>query len=412
MNKSRHLIATLCVLAMSCSSASRLKVKPSLSISLNKRSVNTTVENRYYLNSLAGSTGIITKFSTEPFGSVYSGSSPSYATNKYLAPALTYVDTNFVLKMTGEAQADAKLTDAVSGDKVVALLSSTDVTNLSEVATNGDNFIPILSAETDGSDSTLTFYNDLKASADGIISEIGTNAATYSYVTTGDDLFLKIDANGSNTFNNDGAGLLKYYTRDATKKYYLVIGDGSNNNFGNLVEYNPSSSDSNTYTQLDYEHIEFYGVTLALDLDYAITDALHLNLQTDITTPIESIEHTGKFVAVNPEADMGLKVGVSVGNKNGTIGYLYGIAYDRFTAHLKRFITPVGDNNYLERQNTQVKKFTTCQEITANISLTSQIDAHFSTMLTGSDFAIDINGSYTRAPVTDQRFSAGFTMNY
>lgn len=418
MNKlCRLIVTTTCVLAMTTTTAvARLKIKPSLSISLNKRSICGEVENKYYLNSLAGATGYIKKYANTPFGDMDSATYPK--TDDYLGPGFTYVqDNTFILKKSGTAEANALTTDAIDGDKLFTILYSTDVTNVGYVDTNGQLFFPIESVSTSNAVSTLTFP-DLTQTNDGVTSIIVAPTPSYSYVTSTTNKLLKITDGFSTSGDN---AIKKYYSQDSAKKYYIVMGESLDspaagaisdniNNFDTLVTYDVST-DANTYTQMDYEHVDYCGVTIGLVADYELSDFLSINLTTDITTPVEKIEHTGKFISIQPEADMAIKAGITLGNSNGNIGFLYGVTYDRYTALLKRFTTPVG-GKYLETNQTNIKTFAICQEINANIRLTSQIDAHFSTVLTGSDYKVDLKGSTKRSPVTDQRFAVGFSMNY
>lgn len=429
MNKlCRLIVITSCVLTMFTTTATpRLKVKPSLSISLNKRSICAEVENKYYLNSLAGTSGIINNFAKYPFSAV---GSEKYQTDHYLGPGFTYIEDNtFILKKSGAAKANAKTTDAIDGDKLLTLIYTADVQNLGYIATNGQLLFPIESVETTDAVSTLTMPY-LRDSWDGLTELNGT--FSYTYVDgTGTNKHLEIRRTSATKFNYIGSGgvgsisdfsIKKYYSQDSSKKYYIVMGaynadydtggtiPTTTNNFNTLVTYTPAN-DANTYTQMDYEHVDYYGVTLGLTAEYALTDSIYIDLQTDLTTPIENIEHTGKFVSVRPEADIAVKGGLSFGNSNGTIGFLYGVTYDRYTTILKRFNTPVG-GRYLEVNETQLRTFAVCREINANIRLNSQIDAHFSTILTDSDYKVDLKGSNKRSPVTDQRFAFGFSMNY
>lgn len=442
MNKPCRLIAiTLCILAMSSTTATpRLKIKPSLSISLNNRSISTNIENNYYLSSLAGASGHIKQYAYIPFGSTASTANNNYYlhTDNYLGPGYTYIEDNtFTLKKTGIAQANAQNTDAIDGNKLLVLLYTADVQALGYIATNGQLLFPIESVETADAISTLTFP-DLYQSWDGLTEVLNSRidaplgyssapAPSYSYETddaNGDVKHLVINTNeGQNgsVFNYPNYAIKKYYIQDSNKKYYIVMGTtvespevgsiiNNTNYFNKLITYTPTT-DTNTYTQMDYEHIKYYGITLGLTAEYALTDHIYINLQTDLTTPIEKIEHTGKFVSLRPEADIGIKGGLSFGNKNGAIGLLYGVAYDRYTAVLKRFTSPVG-GRYLETNETQLRTFAVCREINANIRLNSQIDAYFSTILTDNDYKVDLKGSNERSPVTDQRFAFGFLMNY
>lgn len=417
MNKlCRLIVTTTCVLTMTTTTVvARLKIKPSLSISLNKRSLSGEVENKYYLSSMAGDAGHIKKYANQPFGNVGN----TYQTDDFLGPGLTYIENNtFVLKKSGIAEANAVTTDAINGDKLLTLLYSTDVSNIGYVDTNGSLFFPVEEVNTADAVSTLTMPN-LTQTIDGVTSVIIPGSPVYSYVTSDSDKLLVI----TEPFNADSTNAIKkYYTQDSDKKYYIVMGEnlGSSaaagaisediNNFDTLVQYD-ISNDANTYTQMDYEHINYYGVTLGLNAEYELTDFMSIHLLTDITTPVEKITHTGKFISIQPEADMMVKGGFSLGHSNGRIGFLYGVTYDRYNAFLKRFTTPTG-GRYLETNQTKIRTFATCQEINANIRLTSQIDAHFSTVLTGSDYKVDLKGSTERSPVTNQRFALGFSMNY
>lgn len=407
MNKLCRLITALCILAMpySISAKSKIKIKPSLSISLNKQSISTEVENKYYMSSLSGGSGLIKKFAEKPFGEV---DSVFTSGDSYLGPGLTYIDANFKLKKVGLAQADAATTDAINGDKLLALLTSASAAKLNLLSTNGSIYVPFKGVRNVGSVTYLDFY-EIQALSDGMISLLLSGSTAYSYIISGSAKNILITpASGTPAAN------MKYYTLGtSTDKYYLVVGTASStpeNNFQSLVAKD-LSSDALTYTQMDYEYVDFYGITLGIMFEYAISPNFFLNIKSDITTPIEKLTHTGKFVTIKPEADISFKGGFSFGNEHGAVGFLTGVNYDRFSAHIKNFVTPT-NGAYLASNRTQVKEFSTHMEIMADISVTDQLVLHFSSVLSASEYAVDLKGSNKRSPVTEQRFSAGLTMNY
>jgi|GEM_PF-3863736 hypothetical protein len=408
MNKLCHFIVTACILAIPHSISAKLKLKPSLSISLNKKSVCTEIESKYYLDSLQGATGEIKNFANHPFGDLESSIDNNYKFDDHIGPGVTYIDTEFNLKKPGKTNSDAAETDAISGDKLTAILTNADAASIGLDDINGLYKIPIESTVTENTSSVLTFYNistPAPGTTDGIISNLLSNAPTYRYLLSGTDKLLNVI--GDTNFT----GISKYYTLDASKKYYIVYGHDTTpvNNIDNLLTKDFSGSNVN-YTQNDYEYLEYYGITLAMDIEYQFLGFMFFNAKTDITTPVEKMEHTGKFVTIKPELDMSIKAGLSFGNENGSVGFLAGMAYDRFSSNIKFLSTPVGEA-YLQHNLTQLKAFTTCHEIVANIRLSDQLDIHFNTVLTSDDHTVDLKGSDKRSPMMSQRFSVGLSMN-
>lgn len=372
-----------------------LSLQPSFTVSLNKRSVSGKITSNYYLETLmqdgggVKANGLIYKFINEPFGTV-----GNYNTDAYLGPGYTYVETSqgWNLKKTGVAGANATSSDTVSGETL---------TYIGTTSSDGTLFLPIENLVTSESGA---YIDIMDITDDGLTSVIKAGTTTASYETVDSKHFLLL-ADDDTAFTS----AKKYVTKTSSEKYYIVLG-GSDNNFSTLTGTNFSATDA--FEQMDHEFLKYYGITLGLMADLMLQDFVHLNLKLDISTPIEKIEHVGKHIEIHPEADISLKAGITFGDTRGSIGYLYGLTYDRFSATLKKFIADSGAYASLGVYTTDLDEYVFSQEIIANIALNENANAFFSTYLTASDYAVNLEGLNTTAPVLNQRYSAGVSLTY
>lgn len=423
MKKLCHFIATTCILATPfftlAKDRHRIKIKPSFGVSLNKRSLSVDVDNTYYISSLSNSgSTLVSNFSTAPFGTVMVDNSfyiyPAYAYDSYLGPGYSYITDEFVLKKTGIALADATSDDAILGSSIkLGKVSSANAGYLDLNTADGQTLIPIASID-EVSPTTTMKFRDLSAFSGEVTTKTLKNGGSHSvsYIITNAKKLLKIDP-ASGDFSD---GLEKYYDLDGDNKYHIILGSATaNNNFHSLIsDIFSDAPDLATYTQTDYEYVDYLGVSLGVVIEAALSDSVFFNMKGDLTTPVEKIEHTGKFIALKPEADLSLKVGLSYGNENGSVGFLYGAFYDRFSAQVKRLVgrTTTETVPVLKSTLSEIKEFTTSYELTANIHLTPQMDAYMSTTITSDDYKIQLADLASQANATNQKFLLGVSINY
>lgn len=199
------------------------------------------------------------------------------------------------------------------------------------------------------------------------------------------------------------------------------------NNFKRLQETPvlAKKDGTDTYTQVDHEQIDYYGIDLELAIDYEVAEFIHILGKSSVSAPVEKIEHTGKFISLKPEATIALRGGVTLGNRNGSIGFLYGFAYDRYKTVVKNFersgsdVDATGEDSdtgayqhvSIVSNKATIKDFVTNREIIANINLSDKTSAFFSTVLSDKKYNVDVPG-LTDASALTQKYALGISLNY
>ncbi len=495
MNKSYHALMTLCCLVsfhanakFSNGNQSKLSIKPSISLGINKRTMTGSISHSTYTgdidtaitksgNTNAGVTDIIdtvdsneivqnynlqtlTKnFIKNPFASPDTANTftPSSTTtgdtiagHAYKGPGRVYIETNtstnntsWTLKKAGTND-NASTTDATPGSNLLFLSNTTTgsyylpVANLGQPDDGATKF-DIYKIPQDG--LTSTFDSDDQYTSVRADDALSTIASIVDFEKNTSDIYtLKINFQPNALDPKKYASPGNVVAGGDSDSYYIILA-GHNSTAGDKLPANSTSlgslADNNyyqllsgsngaitdgtnvagslAYTQDEIEQINYLGMNLGVNASYNMTDFFHVTVALGASSPVEKIEHTGRHLHINPEITLSGKAGLLIGNQNGSIGMLFGIHHDRYTSVVKKFTqsgTTVADITHnLTNHRYTLKENYAVSSIVANIRLTEQVDAFFSTTISEKDLTTTDIKVLTNPKPTNVSYDFGLNLN-
>lgn len=194
----------------------------------------------------------------------------------------------------------------------------------------------------------------------------------------------------------------------ATNNYRHLIADLY---FNSTTQWGATSN----YTQKDYDQVNYFSLDLGVSGEYSISDFLTISGYAGLSSPIESIEHNGRFIELNPEIELTAKAGVMFGNQNGSIGFMYGLNYERFSTTLKRLtqIYETAGATFGPLASTRVtqnfQEIYAISSIIAVIKVTDSLEATFSTAISEKDLSIEMS-DVQNTSLINQAYSIGVSL--
>ena len=155
-------------------------------------------------------------------------------------------------------------------------------------------------------------------------------------------------------------------------------------------------------------------MNLGVNASYNMTDFFHVTVALGASSPVEKIEHTGRHLHINPEITLSGKAGLLIGNQNGSIGMLFGIHHDRYTSVVEKFTasgTGTDVTHSLTNHRYTLKENYAVSSIVANIRLTEQVDAFFSTTISEKDLTTTDIKVLTNPKPTNVSYDFGLNLN-
>lgn len=353
-------------------------------------------------------------------------------------------DLNLMRTTTSYQSSLASADNAILGSKIYFVDSTS--------ASDGQHKIPVSNLGT--VNDTGTEFNLYPVIDDGLTHKYPSSSNS----TFSNSLLTRDEEPALASYNIDGAGTVKLtlshsnigeltpklysQPRDLTAKYYLVkVGSiedftgtdvitnryrensqsqqGSTvkatNNYRHLIadEYfnvTTTYNVANEYTQKDYEQVNYYSLDLGVSGEYSISDFMTISGYAGLSSPIESIDHNGRFIELNPEIELSAKAGVMFGNQNGSIGLMYGLNYERFSTTLKRLVSTLGNDNVSsERLSQNFEETYTVSSLVGVIKITDSLEATFSTAISEKDLSIEMS-NVQNTSLINQAYSVGVSL--
>ena len=471
MKKICHALITMCFLATAPTFASygkhgTLSFTPAFSIGLHKRTLSGTVTSlKKYLgnspnggeNATATFENLVRSFVNAPFGngigttstdaSCSDGSPCKLAQTEgpysvYPMPGLTYVDQDLthktILDPINHTRPEATPQDGILGSDLYFIDSTS--------AENGEYLLPAYNLGNVSETGTeLSLYTIL---GDGLNHNYVTDFSSNGIATkaTNDDDFAEYATDGAGVMKlrltpkiTDGGDAVtlspKKYSQPTspTERYYIVlvgkkdyseitdrdpIEDDAENNYrflttDTLLDASQLAVANDAYTQKDFEQVSYYGIDIGVNTSYSVTDFLSIGGYLGLSAPMEKVEHSGRFMVFKPEIEINGRAGVVLGNANGSIGVMFGLTHERFSTTLKvQELISKGNNNYAEfsTRKESHSEFYQHTSIVANIKVTDQVEAYFSTQISEQDAKVEIK-EFSQAQLINQVFAIGVTLN-